>query len=270
MLFSELHKWRFIPAKQQVANTRTVILSHGFGSDQSAWRLIIPWLSERYNIGLFNLAGAGENGDQSFNPDRHKNIWAYADDLLSLLSEQKIDRCSIVAHSVSGMAAMLASLEQPDRFECIIPIAASPRYLNDHQYTGGFEHADLEAVFAAMLNDYQTWAAGFASLVTGEAPEQIVDEFSSSLRNMRPDIAIQTAKFIFKSDFRNILPRITTPVTVVQPEHDIAVPQDVGRYLQSHIPGSRLQIIGTNGHLPHLTHPSVIIDCLENNLPGAE
>ncbi|WP_404424214.1 alpha/beta fold hydrolase [Thalassospira australica] len=267
MLFSDLHKWHFTPAKQQRADTSTVVLSHGFGTDQTAWRFIVPWLSQRYNVGVFDLAGAGENGEKSFNPDRHTNIWAYADDLLSLLSEQQIPKCHMIGHSVSGMASLLASIEQPEMFESIVTIAASPRYLNDDDYIGGFEQSDFDVLFAMMNDDYQTWAAGFVPLVAGEATEDIIDEFSQSLRTMRPDIAIQTTRFIFQSDFRDILSRISVPVTAIQPENDIAVPQEVGCYLERHIPELTLKIVKTSGHLPHLTHPSVIIDCLDRILP---
>jgi sigma-B regulation protein RsbQ len=66
----------------------------------------------------------------------------------------------LVGHSVSGMVSLLAALVDPKLFSRLIFIGASPRYLNDKDYVGGFEPSDLDALYAAMSSNYYAWASG--------------------------------------------------------------------------------------------------------------
>ncbi|MFH1806985.1 MAG: alpha/beta hydrolase [Pseudomonadota bacterium] len=262
---SQRHNWQIIENTAQNPDAPFVVLAHGFGTDHQAWHRILPWLRARYNVAVYDLAGAGRNGVASFDPLRHTGIDAYADDLIALLDEQNIGRCTIITHSVSGMVALLASLRRPGLFDRVIMISASPCYLNSYDYHGGFEQADLDGLFAAMAANYHEWAAGFApGIVGGDFPDA-VDEFTRGLRDMRPDIALQTASFIFLADVRAILPAITVPVVAIQPEQDPAVPVAVGEYLRTHIPDCKMEWINSIGHMPHMTHPAEIIRCLEKH-----
>src|SRR6185436_2014533 len=72
------------------------------------------------------------------------------------------------------------------------------------------------------------------------------------------DIANQALKAIFLSDFREILPRVKQPVTVIQPRSDFVVPVVVGEYLAAHYASATLYLLPTIGHLPHLTSPDKI------------
>lgn len=84
------------------------------------------------------------------------------------------------------------------------------RYLNDENYFGGNEVADLEALFEAMSSNYKTWVAGFAPLaVLGPADSPGVQEFSRTLFSLRPDIALSVSRTIYFSDYRAILPQVS-------------------------------------------------------------
>ena len=39
----------------------TMVLLHGFGCDQSMWRLLVPAFRERFRIVLFDLVGSGSS-----------------------------------------------------------------------------------------------------------------------------------------------------------------------------------------------------------------
>jgi sigma-B regulation protein RsbQ len=239
-----------------------MILSHGFGTDHRSWRLLLPDLLKQFDVGVYDLAGAGPNGRQNFEPDRHTSILSYADDLLALLDEQKITSCQILTHSVSGMVALLAARQRPDLFSRIFMIAASPRYINEADYTGGFTQTDLDGLFDAMHSGYESWANGFAPIIVGEPLPEYVREFTAGLLNMPVEVAIQTAKFIFQSDFRHILPEIDVPTVLIQPKNDPAVPVAVGEFLKDQLRNSTLDVIDARGHLPHLTAPYAVLHCL--------
>ena len=260
--YATLHNWRIIPNSAKRKDARLLVLSHGFGTDHRSWRLLLPDLLKHYDIAVYDLAGAGPNRVDNFDPDRHTSTSSYADDLLALIDEQGVTRCDILTHSVSGMVALIAAQKRPDLFTRIFMIAPSPRYLNDDDYFGGFQPVDLSGLFAAMEGSYKSWANGFAPVIVGDEFPDFVLEFAAGLLEMPMPVALQTAKFIFESDYRSILPDISVPTVVIQPRNDLAVPVAVGEYLQAHLPHAELHIIESHGHLPHLTVPQQVLHCL--------
>ncbi|KAF2324286.1 hypothetical protein GH714_011664 [Hevea brasiliensis] len=146
---------------------KILVLAHGFGTDQSAWQRILPFFTQNYSIILYDLVCAGSVNPDHFDFERYTSLHAYVDDLLNILDALRVDRCSYVGHSVSAMVGLLASIRRPELFSKLILIGASPRFLNDKDYHGGFERADIENVFVAMEANYEAWVNGFAPLAVG-------------------------------------------------------------------------------------------------------
>jgi sigma-B regulation protein RsbQ len=92
---------------------------------------------------------------------------------------------------------------------------------------------------------------------------ELVTAFENSLGALRPDVAIQVARSIFQSDFRNILNQVTDDVLLIHSRNDIAVPASVASYLHEHIAGSRLTNIDAEGHFPHMAAPGEIISLIQ-------
>lgn len=107
---------------------QVVVLGHGFGSDQSMWRYIVPsLLSNNLKIVLFDIMGAGTTDPEHFSSKSYSSLQAHADDLLAVLRELDIVSCVYVGHSMSGMIGCLASIQRPEIFRKLILLATSPR-----------------------------------------------------------------------------------------------------------------------------------------------
>lgn len=240
---------------------QTLVFAHGFGSDQNAWRHQVAAFAPFYRIVLFDHIGAGQSDLSAYSPRRYRSLYSYAEDLLELCAELRLKDVILIGHSVSGMVSVLAALLDPNRFRQLVLITASPRYLNDPEtgYFGGFEQADLDALYASMSANYYAWASGFAPLVMAnpERPELAI-EFAKTLAAIRPDVGQAVARTIFQSDYRAELPKLKVPATILQSANDIAVPPQVGSYLAAKIPQAELIQIDAEGHLPHLSSPSVV------------
>ena len=103
-----------------------VVLSHGFGGDQSMWKDILPYLVPDFKVIVFDLVLACSVDSKHFDFDQSSNsLAAYADDILAILKELKI--FMYIAHTVSGMLGCLASIKRPELFERLILLCASPR-----------------------------------------------------------------------------------------------------------------------------------------------
>eukprot|EP01018_Ginkgo_biloba_P001385 Gb_38103 [translate_table: standard] len=246
---------------------RILVLSHGFGTDQSVWQRILPYFVRDFKIVLFDLMCAGSVNPENFDFQRYSSLEAYADDLIVILDELKVDTCVFVGHSLSAMIGCMASIRRPHLFQKLVLFGASPRYLKDIDYEGGFEREEIEKVFSAMESNYAAWVSGFAPLAVGADVPDAVREFSRTLFNMRPDIALSVAKTIFESDMRGILGQVKVPCCVIQTSKDMAVPLEVAVYVKKNLGGkSSIEVLPTPGHLPHLSEPARIIPLLRRIL----
>lgn len=138
------------------------------------------------------------------------------------------------------------------------------RYLNDVDYFGGFEQEDLDQLFDAMAANYKAWCSGWAPMAIGGDMESVaVQEFSRTLFNMRPDIALSVLQTIFQSDMRQVLSLVTVPCHIIQSKKDLAVPVVVAEYLHQHVGGeSIVEVMSTEGHLPQLSSPDIVVPVL--------
>lgn len=242
---------------------QTIIFAHGFGSDQTAWRHQVAAFAKSYQIVLFDHVGAGNSDLSAYSPHRYSSLYSYAEDLLDLCAELKLQNSILVGHSVSGMISLLAALVDPNYFSKLVFIGASPRYLNDQSYYGGFEQSDLDQLYKAMSTNYYAWAVGFAPMMmaTQDQPE-LAQEFAKTLSAIRPDIAQAVARVIFQSDHRLELTRLNVPTVILQASDDIAVPPQVGQYMADKIPKSTLVNIPARGHLPHISAPDIVTQAI--------
>jgi pimeloyl-ACP methyl ester carboxylesterase len=203
---------------------------------------------------------------EDFNPSEYGELSAFADDLLNLLDELELESCYYVGHSVSGMTGALAAIEAPSKFKQLALLNASPRYLNEEGYVGGFRQEDLDSLFAAMMTNYQAWVAGFAPMAVAADIPSAVSQFSAGLLAMRPDVTARISKMVFQSDVRALLPLLAVPTLLIHSRGDVAVPEAVGHYLHSAIQNSTLAWIEAPGHLPHLSAPREVNRILRAHL----
>ncbi|KAJ4965400.1 hypothetical protein NE237_017249 [Protea cynaroides] len=247
---------------------RIIVLGHGFGTDQSVWRHLVPHVVEDYRVILYDNMGAGPTNPEYFDFDRYSTLDGYAYDLLAILEELQVDSCIFVGHSLSAMVGVLASITRPDLFSKIIMVAGSPRYVNDEEYYGGFEQEDLDKLYEALKSNYKAWCSGFAPLaVGGDMESAAVQEFSRTLFNLRPDIALSVLQTIYRSDMRQILKMVTVPCHILQSINDAGVPVMVSEYLHTHLGGqSVVELMASGGHLPQLSAPVTVIPVLHRHI----
>uniref|UniRef100_UPI001E5A61AE alpha/beta fold hydrolase n=1 Tax=Microvirga roseola TaxID=2883126 RepID=UPI001E5A61AE len=115
-----------------------MLFAHGYGCDQNMWRFITPAFEDRYKIILFDHVGHGQSDGSVFDQTRYGALDGYADDVLAICLELNLKDVIFVGHSVSAMIGVLAAIREPERFDRLVLIGPSPRYINDGEYVGGF------------------------------------------------------------------------------------------------------------------------------------
>lgn len=235
---------------------RPVVLLHGFGCDQTIWDGVRPGLDD-HAVYSYDHAGTGRSDPAAYEPARYAALDGYVDDLLTLVRRLDLHDVALVGHSVGAATALLASLADPERFSALVLIGASPWYVDEPGYIGGFTRSDIDDLLATMEANYLGWSHTMAPVIAGtpDRPE-VSDAFRGHLLAARPDVAARFARVAFLTDLRGDLADVTVPALVLQATDDAIVPQATAEWLQAHLRASELRVLAATGHLPHLSDPA--------------
>ncbi|GAB4006654.1 alpha/beta hydrolase [Spirosoma migulaei] len=243
---------------------KTIMFAHGFGTDQQAWHELMAAFVDDYKVVLFDYVGANELTTPFFTAWKYQNLHAYASDILDILEALDLQNITFIGHSAGGMTGALAAMEEPSWFSRLILLNASPCYLDQTNYTGGFSSAVLSAIFDQMETNFHAWASGFAPLIMANPDRpHLATAFFNTLSAMQPDVALAIAKVIFHSDHRLDISRLTQPTLLIQATDDVAVPHEVGYFMEKHIPHSSLTFLNTQGHLPHISNTDQVLKAIK-------
>jgi sigma-B regulation protein RsbQ len=243
----------------------TIIFVHGFGTDQTAWEHVAKTFLAEFRLILFDNVGAGKSAAEAFAQHRYLNLLGYVNDLLDICEALQLADTILVGHSVGGMIGVLAAIEKPHFFSKLVLIGASPRYLDDENYHGGFSESDLNAVYRTMISDYKQWVDNFASQAM-DNPDRpcLALYFAATIKSIPFDFALTIICSIFQSDHRAALCKLDKPTLLIQSKQDFAVPLEVAEFMQQNIKGSRLSVINAKGHLPHISAPDIVTAAIDN------
>ena len=247
--------------------TQPMLFAHGFGCDQNMWRFVAPAFEADYRVVLFDYVGSGKSDWSAYDPQRYATLDGYARDVLEVCADLDLRDIVFVGHSVSSMIGVLAANAEPERFAKLILIGPSPRYINEGDYVGGFERADIEGLLDTMERNYLGWASFLTPVIMKNADRpELTRELEASFCSTDPEIARRFAEATFFSDNRADLPRVRVPSLVVQCSDDAIAPVAVGEYTSRHLPDSTLRIMEASGHCPHMSHPEATVRAMKEYL----
>jgi sigma-B regulation protein RsbQ len=252
---------------------RTMLFAHGFGCDQRMWRFLVPAFEQDYRLVLFDYVGSGKSDLAAYDPERYSTLDGYVQDVLDVAEALDLRDAIFVGHSVSGMVGVMAARREPTRFSKLVLVSPSPRYINDTDYVGGFERADIEGLLDLMDKNYLGWASFLAPVVmkNDDRPE-LKQELEESFCSTDPRMARRFAEATFFADNRADVVGLTVPSLILQCAEDAIAPSEVGRWLHRSMPESTLKMMRATGHCPHMSHPdetiAAIKEYLEPNVPA--
>ena len=233
-----------------------MLFAHGFGCDQHMWRFVAPAFADDFRVVCFDHVGAGGSDLSAYDPDRYSRLEGYAADVNEICRALDLTDVIFVGHSVSAMIGVLATLEEPDRYDKLVMVAPSPRYLDDEGYVGGFGADDITELLDSLDSNYLGWSSQMAPVIMGnpDRPE-LGEELAASFCRTDPDIARRFAQVTFLSDNRTDLAKVTVPTLVLQCSQDAIAPVEVGTFVHETTPGSTLVMLDAVGHCPNLSAP---------------
>jgi sigma-B regulation protein RsbQ len=242
---------------------RPIVFAHGFGCSQEVWRDVVPFFEADYKVVQFDHVGAGGSDTSAYDRAKYDSLHGYADDLLDILESENLDDVVYVGHSVSSMIGVLAANRSGSRFGNLVLVGPSPRYINEVDYVGGFEQADIDGLLDSLDANYLGWSATMAPAIMGNTDRpELGDELTTSFCTVDPAIASQFARVTFLSDNRRDLAEVTVPTLVLQCTDDIIAPLPVGHFVHTNIPGSEFALLATTGHCPNVSGPRELAEAI--------
>ena len=245
------------------ADGQPMVFAHGFGCDQNMWRFVAPRFEAAFKVVLFDHVGNGHSDVTAYDPERHSSLGGYAADVLDICRELELENVVFVGHSVSAMIGVLAAIEEPSRFDKLVLVGPSPRYIDDEAYVGGFAESDIGELLESLESNYLGWSSAMAPVIMGnpDRPE-LGAELTESFCRSDPAIARRFAGVTFLSDNRADLRSVRTPTLVIQCSDDVIAPIAVGEYVHQEIAGSEMVVLKATGHCPNLSAPDETADAI--------
>lgn len=237
-----------------------MVFSHGFGCDQAMWGAVAPAFADDFRVILYDHTGAGGSKLEAYDPNRYASLAGYARDLVEIGEALELSGATFVGHSVAAMIGVLAHRAAPSLFRRLVLVAPSPRYMDDVGYRGGFSRAEIDELLESLASNYLGWSRTMAHAIAGNPDRpQVGETLEASFCRTDPAIAEQFARVTFLSDNRADLPLVKADTLILQSADDFVAPREVGEYVHRAIPGSRLVVLDTHGHCPHLSDPELVI-----------
>jgi sigma-B regulation protein RsbQ len=242
---------------------RPIVFAHGFGCSQEVWRAVVPQFEADYRVIVFDHVGAGASDPAAYDRGKYDSLHGYADDLLDILAQEDLTDVVYVGHSVSSMIGVLAANRDPSRFGALVLVGPSARYINDGDYVGGFEQADIDSLLDSLDANYFGWSTSIAPVMMGNADRpELGEELAESFCTVNPAIASQFARVTFLSDNRRDLAQVSVPTLVLQCTDDVIAPLPVGHYVHDQIPGSEFVLLAATGHCPNISAPRELAEAI--------
>lgn len=206
---------------------KPVVLVHGLSGSAHWWRQTMPALARYYRVYALDLAGFGSSRAGSF------ELREASRQLLAFLDTLKIEKATLVGHSMGGFIVADLTAQHPDRVEKLVLVdaAALP-----------FENRMLDR------------GVGLA-LAVWRMPKTFWPVFLGDAYRAGPRTLWQAANDLLAADIARDLERIEAETLVVWGKDDRLVPLSLGKELGRHLHHSRLEIIPGAAHSPMLERP---------------
>lgn len=236
---------------------RAMMFAHGFGCDQNMWRHVAPAFDQDFRTVLFDYVGSGGSDLSAYDAEKYATLDGYADDVIALAKALDVSGGVFVGHSVSAMIGLIAARRAPELFSNLVLVSPSPRYIDDHDYVGGFTQDQIVELLDFLDSNHMGWSQAMAPVIMGNADRpELGEELTGSFCRTDPEIAKQFARTTFLSDSRADLGAVDARVLILQCRDDVIAPVSVGEYVQRAIPGSELVMLDATGHCPNLSAPA--------------
>lgn len=221
-----------------------VVLLHGFGEDSSIWDELAQGLKTNYQLLIPDIAGSGKS---ALLPGNNIGMEDYAESIFSILTNENINECVMIGHSMGGYIAMAFAQKYPSMLKAF-GLFSSSAYPDDD--------AKKEARTKAITFIRENGSAAFLKtsipglFADAEKSKEDIEALLKKGKQFSPQALIQYYQaMIDRPDRTTVLKTTQSPVLFLMGKEDKAVPFNQS-LAQSYLPNlSHIHVLGHSAHM---------------------
>jgi pimeloyl-ACP methyl ester carboxylesterase len=235
-----------------------VFLTHGYAAAGAMWERQRKPLNEAgYRLVSWDMRGHAET-ESPDDPAQYSEALTLAD-MSALMDMLGIERAVVGGLSLGGFMSLAFQLAHPERVQALVLCDTGPGYRSDEARAKWNRMAERSAV---NFEEKGLDAAGRSPEVQAAVKHhKSAAGLAHSARGMLAQVDSRVIDY---------LPEIDIPTLIIVGENDEPY-HDASRYMQSKIPGARLEMIPDAGHAANMDQPEafnrVLLEFL-GALPG--
>jgi aminoacrylate hydrolase len=231
----------------------SLMLVPGLSGLGSFWAEQVRELSRDFHVIVHDHRGAGRSTHSLI----HYSVEQMANDTLRLMDKLSIDSAHVVGHSTGGAIGQVIALDHPQRVRSLVLSAtwAGPdpyfRRLFESRKQALLDSGIAEYLRGAALFQYPPWWIS--------ANDALISERHAALIPASAPVNVIASRIdaIVRHDCRVRLGDIRVPTLVIVAADDMITPRLYSEEIASLIPGAKLVVVDTGGHLaPALAAPA--------------
>ncbi len=220
-----------------------VVLVTGFSGDTTFFKQLIPELSQKYRVVVFDNRGAGTTEY----PKEGIRAQEFVDDLLALMDHLRLFRVHMLGWSMGGHIAQEFAIQHPERLITLTLVSAYPyRPARSSYFMNGIVDCALrggDPEYISMMTNAFCFTEDFFSGL--EAKGKVL----RSLKGLDPKGLKDQMGALDEFDTREKLTSIKVPTLSVHGLSDIMVEPKLGDYISDRIPNCKVLRLPNTGHI---------------------
>lgn len=248
---------------------KPLILIHGFGGSTFSWRHNIKPLSETFTVYALDLPGFGLS--EKATKLRYSTL-AHAELVKRFMETLKVDKATLVGHSMGGEVAIIVALQYPEKVERLILIDSPIEQSYPHPLMRLLASPPLGKVLVRSFL-FNTKSVEFA-LKRSYYDDKLVNKevltgYFYPLRIKGADeVFLAMSRSYIIVEVKDDLQYLYFPTLIIWGEKDRLISVDRGHFLHEQIGRSKIIVIPECGHAPMEEKPARINDLIERFATG--
>jgi pimeloyl-ACP methyl ester carboxylesterase len=241
----------------RVGQGRDIVVLHSLLADRAAFDPVLPTLSARHRVTLFNLPGF--HGSE---PVVTALLDAYVARIEDGFQEFGIGSDAIlIGNGFGGTLALAFALDHPERIGKLVVSDAAAGFPDEGKKAFAvMEQKVAESGLAAVaeIAAKRVYSPNYLAV----HPE-MVEERKRVLLGIDPKAFVDACKILQEADLVPLLHRLHVPTLVVCGEFDQATPPALTRMVADKVPNARYVELPGCGHCPPLEQPDAFIAAIK-------
>ncbi|MEM7562562.1 MAG: alpha/beta fold hydrolase [Pseudomonadota bacterium] len=239
-----------------------IVFVHGLGLNRKVWDKFVPRFAQRYRVLNYDLFGHGE----TVAPPEKPNLTTFSEQLIDLLDELGIGKCSIIGFSLGGMINRRFAIDHPERLQSMA-ILNSPHERGDEAQ----KLVEQRALDSAAGGPGATLDATIERWFT----KAYIEDHGDFIQTVRDWVLANDTEVYAMC--REVLafgvpelirpkPPITHPTLVITCEHDSGSTPAMSQAIASEIEDAQVIIVPELQHMGLSENPSFFITAIDEFL----